>query len=322
MLKPQKIISLASLLLLAAVFYWYISKNWEKFQQISLVHPWFFIPTILFTLVNVYSTGAVLQLAIEPFGVFLGRREIFGLSSLTRFSNQISPGYLGATVRAVYLKKNYDVSYAKFSSSFVLSNILQLLITGIVALLIYATHTRDFLGSKPMIIVLVAVALSVAILYLPLSRFASPIGRLSKKYDSKILERLFTAFDQFEKIKTHPKVLYMTLFWMLVTLASSTGIIMSLCHVLNYNIGVTPAVFLAALASWSIVFSITPGSIGVREGLMALGATLMGVPVPIILAVAVLMLLTAFVVVAVLSAYYAPKLLNKSLVDIKSLKNT
>lgn len=313
-------ISLVPLVIILAAFYWYISSNWSEFQSLELSNPIYFIPAVLFVALNVFSIGALLELAIEPHGTKLSNKEIFGLSSLTRFSNQISPGYLGAVVRASYLKKNYNISYSKFSSSFLLSNILQFVISGFAALAVYVFYSADNAESKPIVLILVTVAVLMLMLYAPTKKLSQAIERLSRKRKSKVLERLADALNQFDKVRRHPNLFLRSLGWMIVTLLSSSVILLSLYMALGYNINFAAALFIASLASWTIVFSITPASIGIREGLMVIGARIMGVPIPLTISVAIILRIVTFTTVGALSFYFAPRLLNKTIFNIKSIK--
>jgi hypothetical protein len=315
-------LSIVATLLVVGIFAWYIIQNWSQFQSISLESPWLLLVAAGLISINLYSFGKLFELAIEPHGVKLNRSEIYGLSVLTRFSKQISPAYIGATIRAVYLKKNYNVSYAKFSSSFLLSNVLQLIISGTLALAIYAFHENTLFNSRPIIAILVVVLLFLMLIYGPLTFFISALKRKTSNHKSKVLERLVAASEHYNKLRSHPKLLMRVFTWMLSTLAVSSATLFALYQSIGVDINVVSVVFISTLLSWSMVFSITPAGIGVREGLMALGAGLMGVPIPQTIAVSLLLRFITFIVVGLLSAYYAPKLFNTTLVNIKNVSRS
>ncbi len=315
----KKALSLLVTLFFIAIFAWYVSANWSRFQEISFVNPWLSALAAVLVMLNLYGMGMLFELAIKPHGVNLSRNEIFGLSALTRFSKQIMPAYLGATIRAVYLKKNYNVSYAKFSSSFLLSNVLQLIISGIIALAIYLFYEKTLLNSQPIIAVSLIVLFFLLLIYGPVTYLISFLKSKTQKNNSKIIERLMAASEYFDKLRSQPKLIASIFFWMLIVLAISSATIFSLYHSLGQDMDVLPAIFISALVSWSMVFSITPAGIGVREGLMVVGAGLMSVPIPETLAVSILLRLITFVVVSGLSAYYAPRLLNTTISNLGNI---
>ena len=319
MKSPKNLIKYVVTLFVLGVFAWYISANWDKFQEISLSNPLFIIPAVIFYVLNIYCMGNIVELAIEPHGVKLKKHEVFGLSALTRFSKQITPGYVGSTVRAVYLKKNYGVSYAKFSSSLILSSILQFVVSGILAVSLYFSYSRSFDDTRPVFVIAFSLLAFAGLLYLPVSWFAKLLEK-KNLIKNKLVERLHAVVLEYDNVRKHPKFFYRSFLWIIVTLAASSITLAMFYYALGYQIGVAEVLFINALTSWTTIFSITPSAIGIREGLMVIGAGLMDVPIPETIAVSVLMRIVMFLVVASLSSYYAPKLLNTTLSNVTSFR--
>lgn len=315
-----KIFSLVSLLIVIGIFAWYVAKNWPKFQEIHFGEPALLPLALVFILANVYSLGALLEVAVEPHGVKLSKSEIFGLSTLTRFGNHVSPGYLGTAIRATYIKKNYGVSYAKFSSSFVLSNLIQLIISGVIAILVYSYLAGAAGINRPIIYIAAAVMLFAFMLYAPLSKILPTISRLRQRYNNKITKGIYVSIKQFVIIKKHPNLLAIIIFWMVMGVLSSTLVVILLSYSIDAPIDFLPALFISALSGWSIVFSITPASIGIREGLMVLGAQLVNIEIPIILSVALIIRVLTLSSVSILATYYAPALLHTTLLSINKIQ--
>lgn len=314
-----KVINYIATILLIGLIGWYISNNWASFQQITLVNEWLILGVLGFLIINIYTIGMVVEIAIEPHGIRISKGEVFGLSSLTRFANQIAPGYLGATIRAVYLKKKYKVSYSEFSSSFLLSNVLQFLISGVVVLAIFTFQNRSLGGPQSISIVFLAMLFFVSLLFIPLSAISGWTNDFARGRNNRVFTRLTSIIEEYAKVRKHPGLLIRTLFWMVLTLLTSTIAFMCLYGMLGDTISFVDALFISAFAGWSIIFSLTPANIGVREGLMAVAAQLIGVSVPLTITVAFLYRIITFLLVAALSAYFAPKLFNKKISNLKSL---
>jgi uncharacterized membrane protein YbhN (UPF0104 family) len=107
--------------------------------------------------------------------------------------------------------------------------------------------------------------------------------------------------------------------WVLITLASTAAALLALYASIGLAIDSLSALFIAAIVSWSMVFSITPAGIGVREGLMVFGAGLIGIPIPETLTVAILLRFVTFFVAGILSIYYAPRLLGTTILNMKNV---
>lgn len=321
-MKLRRILGLALAIIILGIFTWYTVSNWEQFSELRFTNPLLLIPAMALTFLNIYGIGALLAHSLQPLGVKLTRHELLGLASLNRFLNLISPGYLGAAVRAVYLKKTYKFSFASFSSSFVASNIILFLVSGLLALASFTLSgsALETNNENLIIVLIVAVAFFVGTLVVPLNKLQQWLVKVNKEKQNKFLERLAIAFDGFIKIRAHSALFYSLLFWAAITVITTGLMTLMLYQVLGYNIGFLQALFISAVSSWGIIISITPANIGIREGLMVLAAQIVGAPIPETLAVAILLRLVAFVVAAVLSIYYAPKLLNVSLKNIGSIK--
>lgn len=305
-------------LVIIGIFVWYIASNWQQFSQLSFVHAWLLLPALVVAGINIYCVGMLMELALRPLGVRLSSQETLGLASLNRFCNLISPGYLGAAIRAMYLKKTYRFSFANFSSSFLASNLVLFLVSGLLALLAFGLSGGSLggeSGNLP-IILLVAVVLFTGMLIMPFGPVRQCLEKLRAKRKNKLLERFSAALAGFIKIRHQPLLFYTLALWAALSIGTATLMVWLLYHTLGYPIAFLSALFITAIGNWGVIFSITPANIGIREGLMVIAAHVMQVPIVETLAVSLLMRLVVFVVAAVLSSYYAPKLLHTSLTHI------
>lgn len=299
---------------------WYVIANYDDFAKLTITEPWYILPAILAIVLNIYASGVVIDLAIEPHGVKLTRKEAFGLASITRFSNQFSPSYVGATIRAAYMKRVYGVSYAKFSSSFIISNLLQFMISGLFTIATFIALDPSSKNDKLLYFVIGAVVLFVAILYAPLKSLTRFTEKRSSKDNKKgkFFERLHTIIEGYSTVRSHPKLLPRTIFWMIIITISFSMSYYLLYAALGFHISIVSAFFIAALSGWSILIAITPGNLGIREGLMVIAAQVAGVPISVTLLVAILVRVLMFVTSGALSAYYSPRLLHTSIFRLGS----
>ena len=296
-------------LLVIGLFAWYIVDNWESFAEISLSNPWLIIVTIPVVILSIYSSGAINELFIEPHGVKVTRKELFGLASVTRFTNQFTPSYVGASFRGVYFKKKYNVSYTKFSSSFAVSNILQLLISGVVAVAAYAVLKFSDFQFQEMAAIGITIVVLISVMFMPLRLISKTLKRLYKKFPYKPLERLSVLPDEFAKVRSHRGVLPRAIGWMLTMILSSGALIWLLYGSVGVSVSPLAALFIGALGSWGLVLSITPGGLGVREGIMAFSAHLLGIDITTTVVVALLQRVAVSAVSGILFLYYSKRLI-------------
>ena len=313
----SKTIKVVSTLLVLVLFGWYVVENWSSFQDIRIVSPGLLLPAIGLYTMNVLFMGQLVEQAMKPHGAELPVRDAFGLSALTRFSKQFAPGYLGSTLRATYYKKNFGISYAKFSSSLILSTLLQLLVSGTIALATYMLLTGGAFDSSRILLICVGLAILLPLFYVPVDIPLRLINKARRKHESKILKQLSVATKEYARVRKHPRFLAYSIIWAVLALLMSAGALYFYYRILGYQAALLPVIFINCLTSWTTLFSITPSDIGVREGLMIFGAQVTGIPVSTTLAVAILLRVVQFAVVALLASYYGPKLVGKTVDRLK-----
>lgn len=314
----QSLLGTVVVVLFFSATIWYIFDHWSEFSKLTIAEPLYIIPAVLFMIINIYASGIVIDLAIEPHGIKLTKREAFGLASITRFSNQLSPSYVGATIRAAYIKRTHGVSYAKFSSSFIISNLLQFMISGLLTIATFLALMPSSNNNILLYFVALGVIVLIGLVYFPVG----PMQRFIMKQEQRggktghLLERVSELLKGYVAVRSYPHLLPRTMAWMLVITFTFAINFFLLYNALGFHVSIISAFFIASLSGWSILIAITPGGLGIREGLMLFGAQIAGVPLSATLLVAVLLRILMFIGSGVLSAYFAPKLLHTSVFGI------
>lgn len=301
----KKIFQIFATLAILALIAWYTADNWNSFSQISITNPWYLLVAVPAVILSIYSSGAINEIALEPHGVRISQRELLGLSSINRFAGQLAPSYVGASIRGIYFKRKYKVSYAKFSTSFAVSNVLQLIISGSIASVCYFAVHNVSLGIQSYGVILVGIALLCFVFVAPLDIVSKILMRFYKKYDKKFIKQLAELPIEFMRIRSHKGLLVKTIAWMSVMILSSGVLSYSLYGALGGNIDPLSALFIGALGSWGLVLSITPAGIGIREGIMIFSAQLIGVPVPITVVAALLQRALVSTVSGIMTAIFS-----------------
>ena len=312
-MKLRQALSLLLILLFAILLIWYVSDNWSSFQSLKITQPYLLIIGLVLVVFTLYSSGSVNETAMEPHGVKLTKHEILGLTAVTRFLGQFFPSYVSASARALYFKKKRGVSYAKFSSSFALTNIMQLAISGLIACTIYLSSGQTIDKSSAILLVFLITIVITLLIALPTGRLFLALYKLITRYKTGFLERLAAVPVEYSKVKAYPNTLIKTFFWIIVSLILSSLLLVLLYRSLGYDIAFIKAVFIASLLTWSVVLSITPAGIGIREGLMVIAAQIVDVPINETLAVALLLRLVTILTTSLISSYYSPRLFGQTL---------
>lgn len=310
----KRIVSIIVTVVLLGAIAWFVVANWDEFASIRLTQPWLLVPAAGFVVLNSMFTGSAQQATIEPHGIRLGRSEMFGIAIVTRFTNQFLPAYVSAGVRATYLKRNHGMAYATFSSSFVVSNMIQLLVTGIVAVVVLIVMGSDMNAVQSLVFAGVAVAAAtVLMVFLPARRIADAIDRWAPRNRmlAKLVDRLGEMLRSYAVIRRHPRALLSCVLWITLAVASLSAIYFCLYGAIGELSEPLGILFVSVITSWSLVLSLTPAGIGVREGMMVLAAGIGGVPIAPTIVVAFLMRIVSIVASGLPSLYYGPRIVHR-----------
>lgn len=322
MSRLKKTLRLVLSILFIGLIAWYIAVNFDKFQQINISNPGYLLLAAIFMLLSIYCQGKLIDIAVEPHGINLKQGEVIGLSAITRLGNIVSTGYAGTAIRASYFKSKHNVSYTKFSSSFVLSNVLQLLYSGIILILIYSFNKHSDVSTSVAVIIITSIIFMTLLLLTPIRPFRVVVSKLTSKFKNKFFKLLATAVEEYEKVRKHKGLLIRIFIWLIFSVLSSTGILTSIYHSLGTNISILSAMFISIMSSWAIIFAITPANIGISEGLLVFGAGIVGVSIPVTITLAIIQRFISVAVSAGISFFAAPKLFNLSLKNILSINRS
>lgn len=254
-----------------------------------------------------------------PHGVNLTLKESFGLTAIVRALKQVLPGYVSSVVRAMYIKKHYKLAYAEYAAGMAYSYVLQATTTGVIAIAFFLFNTSQTENIQ-ITGVVAGIGVILLVLTLPTSRILSVATKVQSrnKYANALLDRTAAAIKSYEVLRNNPYASFKTVGWMLITLCVS-GLMMGYAYeALGYTVSFIEAIFITCFSSWATIISLTPSDIGVREGLMSLAASIIGVPVAATLAIALLYRIIMLVVDVSFATIFAPKLFDQSLVDLLS----
>ena len=264
----RKRISLAFLLILAIWIAHYVSKNIDEFKNVNWPSWQYFVYVAVLALVGMWLRGLFLKLMVGSFGVKLTFKQSFGIMVVTAMGNYIAP-HAGMGMRAAYLKKNHSFPYAYFLSTMMATYIIQFMMATIISLgcVIY-----DFfnLGTLHLgIFVLSAVVLLGCLVFV----FVFPKIPKSEK---PILRHIGRAVDGWLKIKQTQGLMTNLSLILLLRILNLSLILYFAFQAFDCSISYGQGLLVASLICFTLLLRITPGSIGIHEGVYVFGATLFG----------------------------------------------
>ena len=269
-LPTKTIASIFVLLVIVALFAYYISKHIQDFKSLTLVNPALLIALIAIFLFTYYLISIVTKNLIYPLGVYLKNSEAFALSVVTGFYNVITPAHGGMAVRAVYLKKKHNFTYTSFLSSLAGMYVITFLIAsliGIISSLVIYFYSGVF--SKIIFAIFLTIFFSLLITML-----FSPKIPLSK---NNFLNRFIQVINGWHLIKNNKRaIIIVSLVSILQTIIGAFMLSLQF-RVFGINVNFIKCLFLTSIGSLSILISITPAGLGINEAVAVFSALTIGI---------------------------------------------
>ncbi len=280
--------------LLAIILYFY--KNFDDIKRISELKLIYIVPIILLNMAYIYLNGFFSKIISEPFNIQL--REHFLLAIASSFVNLIAPFRAGVGLRAVYMKKKYNLDYLLFSASIFGNYVIILLVTSIIALIL-------------MVIIYVEYKLfNIAVTAIFSGLFILSVLAISSKltFKNKMIDQINLGW---KLIKAHPKTIVKLIINTLLGVIVYSLNVFLIFKGLNLEIGIIAAIYFTVMNVLSSFINLTPGSFGITEGLFLISAKILGISPTISLLVALISRVIGTFILVVLGPWANYKLFKK-----------
>ena len=304
----KKILKIIVLLAVLAITAGYIINHKEEFMQLRIVSPFSILLLTVFFLADLFFLGLFNKFLLLPFNIKIGHKEAFGISVITRFYNFISAFEGGAIAKAVYLKKKYKFPYSNFLSVASAIYIVVFLVgslSGIISMIFIKLIYGEFNH-------LIFTVFATTFLILLAVVIFSPKFPLSGK---KWIDKFIDVLNKWHLIKNDRKIICITIMISVFqVLMASIGTIV-VYHIFGIDVAFFKAMFIVAISYASVMFSITPGNLGVAEVINVFSAKLMGIQTNEAIAVAVFLRifnLTLLFIMGPIFSYWLMRNLEKN----------
>lgn len=252
------------------------------------------LPTItiilLLKVVMIAINGEILIITLRCFKTDIARYKSYYITLLSTIGNFLTPFKGGAGVRAIYLKKNYSISYTHFLSILASYYILVFFIsslTGLAGMLLL-----EFKDSNVYLILIVffltVLITSVILLFTNIHK----ILQQKKTYSSRVLNKIFEYIEKivigWEYITKDKRILKSLLFFTLITYIFMLFTTFTEFKALGTEVTLGSMLIYTSLANFSLLVSITPGSLGIREGIFIFFSEILNISNDMIIKTAVI----------------------------------
>jgi len=286
-----------------AVFLYF---KWEELSSILRLN-WIVVTLLLIlALTALLFNSTYFHAAIKLFGVNLKVNESLGLTVLNTMYSYLMPAKTGIVFRAYYLKIKHNFPYQSnitfLIGNLIVSGMVSLVLSNIVSFTYWQSGELSDSLFYGLIILTIA---SFCILYL-LDKVKFPRDQLK----SRILIFIKSSITDVRTFKTNKRLLYYTILAQLLLLIISAIRLYVTFKVLGFDVDFLRVLTVQILLNFSLIISITPGNLGIKEGIIAFSAAFLSVSVDEALLVAIIDRAALMIIIFLLGIYYSHTLLT------------
>ena len=242
---------------------------------------------LILLLLSVFILGVLalqFRFMVWVFGLHLPFREWFGLTAVNSMFSYYLPARAGLFVRGAYLKKKYGFPVADYTALVISTQLISLVVGGLVGTALVSAYGAESGRYYSLLLVVFAGVTAVGLLvYL----IVPGITAIPCKYIwlRDFLRRVKGGFAVWQG-HSSGLVIFSSFNLLIVTLRAFR---LQLCfYALGIPVDFPEVLIMQLLLSVAFVVSITPGNLGVQEGLIVLCAGFLGVTKDIALAASLL----------------------------------
>ncbi len=246
----------------------YLSRNLNRYSQLLEISP----DTILLSIGLILSISLIHGLVNYSFframGIVLTINEGIGLAAVNTLANQL-PLSGGLIAKGFYLKQKHRLAYTHFISATMALYVCFVAVNGTVALIVSAYLLLSTPVTVPLSLVLgfSAMALSATSLWFPINTI-----RLSGIIGTK-LQQLAKGWNV---LKKNQSVIALMVMFQTLTILLFAGRLWITFHALSQDVSYAQCILFSSATVLTRLINIVPGGIGVREGIVAGIASILG----------------------------------------------
>lgn len=246
----------------------------EQFHILSSISSFYIVTLLLIGIISVTVNALVFQNNIKVFDFVLPFNKWYGLTVANTMYNYLLPARGGLVLRALYLKTYYQFPYTNYVSLTGGVYLINLFVSSLLALLIstflWYSHQLDSLLFLNLSLFLFIGTLAVFL-------FLFYAKHLLFKTDITLISHIESAYHGLQKFKDKPVLVAIHIFLHVSFLLVISLRLYLVFYVLEIDVSYSKVVLVNSLVVFSLVFSITPGNIGVKEGIVGLSSGLLNI---------------------------------------------
>jgi len=277
MKKLFKYLKIVITIAVLGFFVYYFINNKEDFLKVLSVPILPLVGIIISYSIIFYLNGVFIKVILKTFKKKISLIEAFYVSVISSLGNYFLPMRGGAVIRSVYLKKNFEFPYEYFVSTLYGYYIIVFLVNAFIGLISLVVISIKYdVTSIPLY--LFFGGLFVVMLVLSFMKF--PIKKIKgskNKIIDKVLGVIKNILEGWNMIVENKRLLLSLIVITLIALVAGIALFHFEFRALNIDVSIMNVILYNCLSGLSLLVSITPGSLGIREGIFSITSDILGI---------------------------------------------
>jgi len=254
----------------------FIYWNTELFYSLIQISLFDLSVLFFFGLIAIYINSSQFRYLAEVFGLRLKLKEWFGLAVANTMHNYYTPARGGTVLKAIYLKKSHKLAYSNFISLTAGTYLLGFFLASASAILfILASFLlyQEFYGTVFFISIGLGAATAIIGVFSLHVKFSSVFQKIPKLH--KFVRNVEKGLFFFKKNK---KLLIKILLFKFLFIVIMALKLYWAFKAIGIETNLITIFIVQSLVVFSMILSLTPGNLGIREGIIGLLAAMLDIP--------------------------------------------
>jgi uncharacterized membrane protein YbhN (UPF0104 family) len=277
---------------LLAAFSYYLYTNTDKYLRLFRLSTPAVCLVFILSLVLSILNGIINTYLFRSLGLKISYRDGFLVGAVTSLANQL-PISGGIIFKGIYLKRKFNLSYAKYLSATLALFVCFMAGNGLIGVTILACwHFVNKIAVSPFLVAgFSAMVATISIFWLPLDRIKLP---------ARFQDRLHVALGGWTMMSKTP---FLTLE--LIGLQSSFMLVLAtqywiVFHMLSQSVSIAQTILFSSGSILNLLVSFMPGGLGVTEAIVGTIASLLGFDIGVsVVALGLLRLVSTLTIVVI-----------------------
>lgn len=282
----------------------FVYKNLGEIQQIRIVNPIYLLPIMILTIVFLITNGLISKIILDKQGVRLRFSEWFGLSVVGSMANYITPFRGGLLTNALYLKKSHDYSYGKFISIIGTTYVLIFMVNSLCGLLalLWFYYSNGVFSTLLFLIFLSLFVFCLFLLIFPL--------KLPATHSNSYIQKVLNVTNNLLYLRKSKQLIIQLLCLCFINVCIVSLINYFEFMMIGVELGIEKSIMLSVFSTYSLLLSITPGSLGIKESFMVYSGWVLSVPLASVAVISVVDRVITFIPTLIIGLFYSHKLMR------------